>query len=378
MIDTHVAGDPGSVRAGATWLRGTLRSGLDASADHQSDARSSARGGWEGAAGEAYQSVTRSIVAATDAHAARVGRAATALEDYAARLDAMQATMAALRSRATEGGLSVAGDVVQPPPDVPAGVVEPGSPEELARQRAIAKVELYNELVADATDAWARFRDWIEGHLPADVADARDKDDVAKLNDAFTDAVPSFGVGVGAGLTGLAIGRLGDDYAARAREFRRRSRVSGDPRVRGQADTPAGRAQVDDWLGRARGLRRFGRILSGPAGIGIDVYFGYQEAQETGDWTRAALTTGGSIATGLGVGALVAAGVVTAPAWAVVVGGGALAAGVAWGVGEIYDNWDDITEWTGDRVDDVADFASDTWDSATDVAGDAWDAVTPW
>jgi hypothetical protein len=55
---------------------------------------------------------------------------------------------------------------------------------------------------------------------------------------------------------------------------------------------------------------------------------------------------------------------------------GALAAGAAWGVG--YDNWDDITDWTGDRVDDVTDFATDTWDDATDAAGDAWDSVTPW
>ena len=69
---------------------------------------------------------------------------------------------------------------------------------------------------------------------------------------------------------------------------------------------------------------------------------------------------------------------VTAPAWAVVVAAGALAAGAAWGVGQIYDNWDDITDWTGDRVDDVTEFASDTWDDATDLAGDAWDAVTPW
>lgn len=108
-----------------------------------------------------------------------------------------------------------------------------------------------------------------------------------------------------------------------------------------------------------------------------------------GDWTRAALTTGASIGTGLAVAGLVAAGVVSAPAVVVVVGGAALAAGVAWGVGEIYDHWDDIENWTGDRVDDVTGLASDAWDGATeaagdtwdgakDLAGDAWDSATPW
>lgn len=89
-------------------------------------------------------------------------------------------------------------------------------------------------------------------------------------------------------------------------------------------------------------------------------------------------TTGSSIAVGVGVTALVAAGVITAPVTLVVIGGGLLAAGVSYGVGQIYDNWDDITDWSGDRVDDVTDFASDTWDDATDAVGDAWDSVTPW
>ena len=157
--------------------------------------------------------------------------------------------------------------------------------------------------------------------------------------------------------------------------------MSGDPRVRGSADTPSGRATLDDLLGKAEWLKKGGRLL-GPAGILIDVGFGVYEATQTGDWTRAVLTTGGSIAGGAlvvaGAGALAAAGVVTAPAWLVVVGAGVAAAGVAYGVGYVYDHWDDITDWTGDRVDDVTDFASDTWDDATDAVGDAWDSVTPW
>ena len=59
---------------------------------------------------------------------------------------------------------------------------------------------------------------------------------------------------------------------------------------------------------------------------------------------------------------LVAAGVVTAPAAVVVIGGGLLAAGASYAVGEIYDNWDDIT----DSVGIVADTAQVTSGSAAD------------
>lgn len=378
MIETLVEGETGEVAAAATWLRGTLELSLEQAGDQQSGARSTARGGWEGLAADGYQDFTRPIVAATDKHATRVGRAATALDEYATRLRTMKQTMADLRTRAVAGGLSVSGTVIAPPPTVPASVVVPGSPEDLARQEAIDKVILYNTLADEAITAQQSFDDWIRTNLAADVADARETDDIDVVLSELESLLPNFAAGVGSGLTGGALIRKADDYRDQARELRRRSRVSGDPRVRGHADTPSGRGAIDDLLGKSRGLGRFGRILSGPVGIGIDIVFGIQEGHESGDWTRAALTTGTSIAVGVGVTALVAAGIVTAPAWAVVVGGGALAAGAAWGVGQVYDHWDDITGWSGDRVDDVKDFASDTWDDATDFAGDAWDAATFW
>ena len=378
MIETLVEGEPGDVTAVGTWLRSTLRTNTDTAGDQQSDARTAARGSWEGLAAEGYQDFSRPIVTATDNHAGRIGRAATAFDDYAARLGTMKSTMSGLRSRATLGGLTVSGTVIHEPPAVPATVVLPGSPEETEHHAAVDKVTLYDTLADEATTAWTGFHDWIETHLTADVADAREKDDIDVVLGELQDLLPNFAAGVGAGLTGGALLKKADGYRDQAREFRRRSRVSGDPRVRGQADTPAGRGNVDDLLGKADGLGRFGRFLGGPVGIGIDVLFGIREGMETGDWTRAALTTGTSIAVGVGVAALVAAGVVTAPAWAVVLAGGALAAGAAWGVGQVYDHWDDITDWTGDRVEDVTDFATHTWDDATEVVGNTWDAVTPW
>lgn len=378
MIETHVEGDPGSVTAAATWLRGTLGASTDRAADHQVAARSAARDGWEGDAASAYQSFTRPVVTATDDHVARIGRAATAFDDLSARLQRMQRTMEGIRGRAAAGGLTVSGTVVQPPPSVPASVVVPGSPEDLARQEAIARVELYDELAAEASLARSEYDGWIQSRLPSAAEDAAEETGLDKALGEIGSRVPGFAAGAGAGLTGLALGKVADDYRGRAREFRRRSRVSGNPAVRGQADTPGGRAQLDDWLNRADDLGRWGRILGGPAGVAIDVGFGIREGAQTGDWTRAAITTGTSIAVGAGVALAVVTAPVSVPAAAVVIGGGLLAAGASWTAGYVYDNWDDITGWAGDRVGDVTDWAGEAWDDVTDVVGDTWDAVTPW
>ena len=377
-MDTLVEGDPGAVTKSATWLRATLAANLVTAGDAQQDARNDARGSWEGETASSYQNFAGDILKANDKHEDRVKRAATALDQYAARLQRCINDMTAIRGRATDGGLTVAGTVIHQPDDVPTTSFEPGSPEETAYNDAVDKVELWNTLVEDTAKAYQDFADWVDSQLPPDVTDAREKDSSDSVLGVLEDLFPNFAAGSGAGLTGFGLLGKADDYKAEAREFRRKSRVSGDPRVRGSADTPSGKVKLDDLLGKASWLKKGGRFLGGPAGILIDIGFGVQEGVETGDWTRVALTTGTSIAVGVGVAALVAAGIVTAPAWAVVLAGGALAAGAAWAVGQVYDNWDDITDWTGDRVDDVTDFASDTWDDATDVVSDTWDSVTPW
>lgn len=367
MIDTKVEGDPAAVTGAATWLRDTLAKNLEKAGDEQQDARTDSRSRWEGETASSYRNVAGDVLKANDKHEERVKRAATALDDYAAKLKRLEQDMVAHRSTARGGGLTVEGTVIHQPADAPSTSFEPGSPEETAYNDAIDKIEIWNKVVKDIGADYQTFVDWVDTNLPPDVADAKQKDASDTLLDTMKDLFPNFAAGSGAGLAGFALLGKSEDYRAAAREFRRKSRVSGDPRVRGSADTPSGKAKLDDLLGKAKWLGKGGRILSGPAGILIDVGFGVYEGTQTGDWTRVALTTGTSIAVGVGVGALVAAGVVTAPAWAVVLAGGALAAGAAWGVGQIYDNWDDITDWTGDR-----------WDDATEAVGDAWDAVTPW
>ncbi|MGH3347941.1 MAG: hypothetical protein ACRDO4_13265 [Nocardioides sp.] len=367
MIDTNVEGDPAAVTAAATWLRDTLAKDIEKAGDEQQDARNDSRSRWEGETASSYRNVAGDVLKANDKHEERVKRAATALDDYAAKLKRLEDDMVAHRGTARDGGLTVEGTVIHQPADVPSTTFEPGSPEETAYNAAVAKAEVWNALVEDIAADYQTFVDWVDSNLPADVADAKEKDASDTLFDTMKDLFPNFAGGAGAGLAGFALLGKAADYKAEAREFRRKSRVSGDPRVRGSADTPGGKAKLDDLLGKASWLKKGGRFLGGPAGILIDIGFGVYEGTQTGDWTRVALTTGTSIAVAAGVTALVAVGVVTAPAWAVVLAGGALAAGAAWGVGQIYDNWDDITDWTGDR-----------WDDATDAVGDAWDTVTPW
>ena len=378
MLDTKVEGSPSAVSGAATWLRDTLAKKVADAGDHQQDARNDARGRWEGETASSYQNFSGDTLKANDKHVGRIKGAANALDDYAARLKGLEDDMRTIRGRAAGGGLTVSGTVIHPPADIPTTEFQPGSPEENAYNAAKAKVELWNTLVEDATADYRAFVDWVDSTMPGAVAKAREKDGSDELLDAVQGMIPNFAGGVGAGLSGSALSNAAKDLKDQARELKRKSRVSGDPRIRGSVDTPAGRANLDDLLGKADWLGKGGRLLGGPAGILIDVGFGVRDGMETGDWGRAALTTGTSIAVGVGATALVAAGVVTAPAWVTVVAAGAVAAGASYAVGQIYDNWDDITDWTGDRVDDVADFATDTWDDATDVVGDAWDSVTPW
>ncbi len=377
-MDTRVDGDPGAVTKAASWLRDTLASNLETAGDDQQDARNDARGSWEGETASSYQNFAGDILKANDKHEERVKRAATSLDQYAAKLQRCINDMTGIRDRASSGGLTVTGTVIHQPPDAPGTSFEPGSAEETAYHDAVDKVELWNTLVDDTTKAYQDFVDWVDAQLPPDVADAREKDASDSILGTLESLLPSFAAGAGSGLAGIALMDRANEYKAEAREFRRKSRVSGDPRIRGSADTPSGRAKLDDLLGKVEWLKKGGRFLGGPAGILIDAGFGIYEGTQTGDWTRVALTTGTSIAVGVGVTALVAAGVITAPAWLVVAGGAAVAGLAAAGVGWVYDNWDDITDTVGDAWDSTTDAVSDTWDSATETVGDAWDSVTPW
>lgn len=377
-MDTRVDGDPASVTAAATWLRGTLAVKVAEATEETQSARQSARYVWEGDSASSYQAFTRDLVDISDRHEERVRRAADSLEDYAAQLALLESAMIDIRSRARGGGLVVEGTVIHPPPPAPFGPFEPGSQAEADAQAAGTRIELWNSLVTEAADDYRRFTEWVDAQMPGRVSDAQETDGSDTLFGTMADLFPNFAAGVGAGVLGHGLRHVSERYRDEAREFRRRSRRANNPRVRGQADTPAGRAHLDDLLDNARRFGRFGRFLTGPGGILIDVGFGFHEGLETGDWGRVALTTGTSIAAGLGVGALAAAGVISAPAVVVVLVAGGVAMGASWIVGEIYDNWDGITETVSETVSDAWDSAGEVLGDAGEAIGDVWDSVTPW
>lgn len=365
MIETKIEGDAAAVRSAATWLRGTLAANLDTAGDRQGSARGKVAAGWEGEAATAYQDFSKTVLGATDKHTARVKRAATACDDYAARLDDARTTMRGIRDRARAGGLKVDGTVIQPPPDVPAGMVQPGSPEEAAREAAVAKIVLYNTLAEDATTGHENFALWVETHMPADVADAEEKDGLGEL----AEVAVGWAKNAGAGMAGIALTKLAKDMREEGLRYRRKVRRSGNPAYRPPKDP-------DELLRRSRLLGRWGGRFLGPIGIGVDVFFGIQEARETGDWGRAITTTGTSVV----VGGLVTAGIIALGGPVILaVGGGALIAyGASELAGYVWDNKDEIADWVGDRWDDASSAVSEGWDNATDAISDGWDAVTPW
>ena len=59
--------------------------------------------------------------------------------------------MSAIRGRARSGGLTVAGTVIHQPPDAPSATFEEGSEEEADHRAAVARIDLWNELVEDTS-----------------------------------------------------------------------------------------------------------------------------------------------------------------------------------------------------------------------------------
>jgi hypothetical protein len=378
MLDTKVEGSSVEVTAAATWLRDTLAKKLAAAGDQQQDARNDARGRWEGETASSYQNVSGDTLKVNDKHEDRIKTVANALDAYAAKLKVLEDDMRFMRDRASDGGLTVTGTVIRQPPDVPSSEFEPGSAGEDAYTTAMGKVELWNTLVEDVAAGYQTFVDWVDSNMPGAVAKAREKDGSDSFSELLGDLAPNYLGGAGAGLSGLALASLSNDFEAQARELKRMSRVSGDPRIRGSVDTPSGKLNLDDLLSKAEWLKRGGRFLGGPGGIVIDAGFGIKDGIETGDWERATLTTLTSVGVGLGGAALVAGGVISAPAIVTVVGIGAAAGMASYGVGYVYDHWDDITDSVSDTWDNAADTVSDAWDDATDTVGDAWDSIIPW
>ncbi len=116
---------------------------------------------------------------------------------------------------------------------------------------------------------------------------------------------------------------------------------------------------------------------------GLSVYNDYRNGDDWVDegmkqtasigagWAAGALTTAG-------LGALAAAGIITAPAWGTALAAGVVAAGASYAVASVWDNWDSITEWTGEKVDQFTEVLGDAKDAIVDYVGDKASEFGDW
>src|ERR1700759_818685 len=96
-IDTHIDGDPASIRAAATWLNNSLAAGVDRGITDLFAVRDQAETSWQGDAGPGFR--TRMDGAGHKAGQLRADaeRAATTFNSYADDLTTAQAGVARAR-----------------------------------------------------------------------------------------------------------------------------------------------------------------------------------------------------------------------------------------------------------------------------------------
>lgn len=115
VIETCVDGEPASVEAAATYLRGTFAAEIGRSADTVVAARRTATGDWHGLAGEAFAQRMRTSAGKAGDLAAAVRGIADEMDVYATGLRSAQQRMQAVRDDALAAGLVVTGTAVHHP-----------------------------------------------------------------------------------------------------------------------------------------------------------------------------------------------------------------------------------------------------------------------
>jgi hypothetical protein len=408
VIETDIPGRVADVQGCATWLR-DLRDRTVEAADLQASARRVAGREWDGLAADSYGDFTKRTMVLTDTHAERIGRAADAVDDYAAHLQRVQERMRQIRAEARAGGLVVSGTViVAPDPAVRPGPLPVDvTPRQVdAYDAAVAayadqeaKVLLYNRLAGEVESECSRHEEWIDAHLGPAAADAEKGEEPGALVQFLQDSSGPFLIGSGLMFTERSLedrAKNLEKLAARNQKKAadlKRWRRSGNPARRAEARAPEAKERIKGWnraaeeaLEHGKWMRLGGKAL-GPLGIAVDGYYGYQDIQDGKSPTGVVLSTvGGSLAAAgvvAGAGALAAAGVVTVPVWGTALAAGAAAVGVGWAVSA---GWDHLPDGFTDTVDNAvtgawdatSDAVSGGWDATTDVVSDGWDEVTGW
>ncbi|WP_104108264.1 hypothetical protein [Nocardioides sp. 616] len=372
MIETKIQGSTKSVDSAATWLRDSLKKQVDDASEDVVKAKQKAERHWEGQSGTAYVGYVKDIINVTDAHVERIETAASKLDSYSARLKSAKERMKTLRDEARDGGLTVAGTVIETPPDAvaPTPPAADASDEENNAfktdmgtfQAKVDKIELYNRILADVEAEWTNFVEWIETNLKP-VPKTLEAEDVDALTTFVKENVGNLGIAFGLTLGERKLGAKSDALRAAAKELRE-ARRSGSPARRARGTSPDAPGRIKDLNKYADWAGKGGKIL-GPVGAAWEAYQALEGESPGGGLI--------AVAAGAGVTALViATAPVSVPTAVVVAGAVVVGAGVSWAVTEGWDALPDdftepVDEWVGDR-----------WDDTKDVAKDGWNTVKGW
>ncbi|KGM13338.1 hypothetical protein [Cellulomonas bogoriensis] len=393
MIDTHVPGDPGSVRAAAEWLSPTLRNGLTMFTRFCTTQRAG-HFTWIGESGEAYHHVLEQLRRAAEDQPGIAADAAEKLRAYAGQLERMQHKFADMRDDAASGGLVVVGTVIEPPsdalppphclgPDASPAQVNQFDAAQRAYERQLEKVELYNRIAHEVAVAWDKLEVWIIDNLDAFGAELEPQ----PLSGAVLDAMAKTNKFALKSITELKTQTHKaniETLRAHAETLRHDARVfkremgSGNPAVREAAraaDPDALRRAASGAESTADALRRTPTRHLPLVGDALSLGLAGQEIASGESPSTVVIGELGSVV-GAAVGiaaAVVVTGVigVTAPAWATA----AAAVAGAWAIGE-GGRWAYESAVPQDVREAIDAGLENAWDATTDFAEDAWSSVT--
>ncbi|MDR6118654.1 hypothetical protein QE370_001838 [Aeromicrobium sp. SORGH_AS981] len=422
--ETRIDGEPGQVRAAATWLRTSMATEASTFADAVYAQRSRTASAWWSGAGDVFAREVGRVGDAADQVSRTALTCAGELDVLATALESSREEMARARATATAGGLVVSGTVIHdpgpPPPDVPALPGDATPDQRAAHADGIAAIDAYdatvaawNEAVGIADDAdrqwqaaveqlggaWQQAAGQLEAPFAVLFAGGAGQGETSAFGQAvqqllssqflnifgLNDGFPIIPLGVAAGKM-LRMGRilLPGRYGRTVLPIFQTGLV-GRTLLKNLETKPGRVGAAAAWLKSPAGellTRRVG-IAGGGLGTVIGAYDLYQQGNPVDAFERE----------GAGYVADVASTAFSASTTAFLVapnpvtGALAVGTGVVWAGAEVVDHWDDITAWSSDTwdaatdtVDDLtdgaADFVADRVDDLKNTAGDVKDSIT--
>ncbi|MGL5817747.1 MAG: hypothetical protein ACRCYR_09315 [Phycicoccus sp.] len=385
-IDTDMPGDAGKVHAVADWLE-SFTTTLGDSARQTGRIAGERHAVWTGSSSNAYGDFSGDLKGATEQIEDRAGDVKEKTRAYAQQLSWRQEDMADHRRRAVEGGLVVAGFVIQEPPaavrpaDLPAGStpVERGAwdRKHTAYTAAQDMVDLYDQLLTEVRGTFDQLDTWVRDNLVTMESEASSPFTVA----ALAGLLSGLGWGVSESRFVAKARDLGTAATTAATELARRR--SGNPAVRSGSKPPRAAAlenaskpgtRAGNLSGLADDAAVWGKRLA-RGGVVTAVALGAWELSQGKSPSTVAVETVTGIAVGAAgsvvVGAVVAAGVVGAPVIATVVGVVAVGAAATYAAGWAYEEF--VPQDVREKIDEGI---KDTWEGAKDAAGDVGEAIS--